>query len=56
MTDDGLDTQRYGPKRFRWTYQSPGGAFYEGPAFYRTRAAALSAGRAWLDARRGRAS
>jgi hypothetical protein len=51
MTDDGFDTMTNAKGEHRWTWTSPNGAEHVGPKFYRSRAAALKAGREWLAER-----
>jgi len=47
MTDDGLEVEEANGK-FRWTYTSPGGAYFLGKSLHDTAAQAKKDGRAWL--------
>jgi hypothetical protein len=55
VTPDGdWDTQTNDAGQHRWVWHSGGGAEYVGPSWYKTRAAALRAGRKWLAEWRSR--
>lgn len=48
VDDSGLDTEKRDDGMWRWTWQSPGGAFYLGNYTCKSKTAAMKAGRAWL--------
>lgn len=45
---EDLDTSQLANGMYVWVWNSPGGAFHQGPRHYKRRADALRAGKDWL--------
>jgi hypothetical protein len=51
MTDEQFTTTTNDKGQHKWVWVGPGGSEFHGPGWHKTRAAAIRAGKKWLDER-----